>query len=234
LGPDNVRKNANVTSATRKYLDLGSSPYIPYITLHGYNTKTLQGFEYTCNDLIVAFPPKADAMKFLNLDPIELAVFNKVKTRYYFDGTAEVSGPITVGKGFSIRNADPSEKFKQPSFPAVITLARKYPFGPATILASSDTPITTSEMNNYIDFQLARIPSSLLNATRTLTIAHTYQPYPIKSAINHPGGWFSWVKGLQGYRHTYYVGSAVSYSGSYLVIENAYDLINLKFQSKNN
>jgi hypothetical protein len=227
LGTANVQLNSVVTSAKRKSKKNGKS-----VTIDVQNQITAAQSRYTCNSLIVAHPQTASNLAYADLDDVETQVFSQVRTRYFFNGVAEVSaGSFLAPFGiFSIRNEDQANNFGQPDFPGLISLARNLPLGPVSILGSSDTPLSNTDFNALATTQIGRLtPGGYLNATVSFTNYHEYQPYPINDAINHPIGFYTQLRALQGYRNTYYIGTLASYAGTYLVWEQAYDLIKREF-----
>jgi hypothetical protein len=240
LGANNVRLNSVVTNAKRK-TNTGTGKGV---RLDVQNTVTGDQSRYACNKLIIAHPQTTANLDYADLDTIEQLVFNQVRTRYYFNGIATVNGGIladlpAIGSNpplpnflpFNIRNYNSANAFSQPSFPGFITVARNIPGAPASLLGSSDTPLNNTAFAALAATQLARLktPVPYLDAAVSFTNLHEYQPYPINDAINHPFGFHTQLRALQGYRNTYYVGTLASYAGSYLVWEQAYDLIKREF-----
>jgi hypothetical protein len=227
--------NSVVSNAKRRYFGgdlLGRKP----ITLDVTNTVSSAESRFTCNKLIIAHPQTVPNLAYAELDFLEELVFSQVKTRYYFNGVASVTGgawagpiPGGLGGGFTIRNFNPANAFGQPSFPGLITLARQLPAGPATILGASDTPLTNAAFNALAVTQIARLHPANLTVNVEFTTYHEYQPYAVNSAIDHPFGFYTQLRALQGHRNTFYIGTLASYAGSYLVWEQAFDLIKREF-----
>jgi hypothetical protein len=240
LGANNVRLNSVVTNAKRK-LNTGTGKGV---RIDVQNTVTSDMSRYVCNKLIIAHPQTTTNLNYANLDLVEQLVFNQVRTRYYFNGLATVNGGIladlpAIGSNpampnflpFNIRNFNSANTFSQPSFPGFITVARNIPGLPASLLGSSDTPMNNTAFAALAATQLARLktPVRYLDAAVSFTNLHEYQPYPITDGINHPFGFYTQLRAIQGHRNTYYVGALASYAGSYLVWEQAYDLIKHEF-----
>jgi len=223
LGSSNVLVNSVVTDAKRK--SNGNKP----IKLEVTNTQSGAESRFTCDKLIIAHPQTEQNLQYADLDVLEELVFSQVRTRYYFNGVANANSGALAAGGFAIRNYDTSNAFGQPTFPGLITLSRNLPFGPVSILGSSDTPLTNSAFSALAATQIGRLPPSNLSATVSFTSYHEYQPYPVTDAINHPFGFYTQLRALQGHRNTYYIGTLASYAGSYLVWEQAYDLIKREF-----
>jgi hypothetical protein len=231
LGASNVKLNSVVTSARRPLVNLfGKTP----INLDIQDLTTGAQSSFNCNKLIIAHPQTAANLAYFDdLDVIESLVFSQVKTRYYFNGVADVQSGSLIAPPtftFSVRNVNTNRAFGQPTFPGLISLARNLAFGPASILGSSETPLTNAAFATLAQTQINRLaPGGYLNATVTFTSYHEYQPYPVTDAINHPFGFYTQLRAIQGYRNTYYIGCLASYAGTYLVWEQAYDLIKREF-----
>jgi hypothetical protein len=218
-GDSDVWVNAQIYSISRSRLGIGKN-----VRISGYQTNG-PSFHYTCDHLVMAIPPVVnDLISFFDLSIREYELFQNIKTRYYYDGYINVSGPLSSG-GFTIRNVNASGVFNQPISPATIDLFRSFPFGPAGLLGYSDDPMSTTAFTAVVNSELSNIPSSLLTVSVPANVnRHVYQPYPKVSSINHSPGYFTRLKNLQGWLHTYWVGAGSSYSGSYIVCENAHDV----------
>jgi hypothetical protein len=232
LGTSSVLVNSQVTYAKRRSTGwTWNSKSSPPVTIDVQTTGSASS-HWSCGQLIVAHPQTTTDVAYLNLDILEEAVLSQVQTRYYFNGVANITGGTAAPGGFgsfSFRDEDTANAFAQQDFPGLISLARSvFPFGPAQILGSSSNPMTNAQFASLAATQIAHLSPSV-NASVWFTNYHQYQPYPVTSGINHPFGFYTQLQTLQGHRNTYYIGALASYAGTYLVWEQAFDLIAKNF-----
>ncbi len=219
LGEENVIMNAQVTNANR--------PLSGAVTISGV-VSGAESFSYTCGKLIVSYAQVPEKLTPLNLDETESAVFQNVKSRYYFAGEIRLAGPLNEGNNFDISNLNSNGT--TPVLPAITEIFRARSYGPAQVKASSNDLISLSSMTDVVKEQLSRLPSGLVTGVTLVDLVyHTFQPYFTTDELAKTNGSYTALANLQGYRNTYYVGSLGRFAASFLVWEDSYQLIEAHF-----
>lgn len=228
LGEENVVLDSLVTDVHRK--PNGK------VQLRGINTETNREFLYFCDDVVIAFAQTAANLANWDLDTQEQAIFNQVGTRNYWWGTADLTAPSAVhsADAFNMQIRNLSDPFLTPPYPSLILVNRgstnQRPaawYAASGVQQLSDSAITTIINNNAATM-------TGLGALSSFTITdfnfHEYQPF-VKNvtALTAVPNLYTRIKNLQGYRHTYYTGGLVGYAGSFIVWENAYNLVQAHF-----
>ncbi len=215
LGDENVITNAQVTSAERPT----SGSVVLRGTVDGSET-----FTYKCNKLIVSYPQLLDKLAPLDLDETETAVFQNVRSRYYFAGNVRVGGPLLDGKNFGLNNVNANGS--TPALPAVLQIYRALTYGPTQMQASSNDAISLDNMRAIVNAQLGRLPSGLVSSVTLVDLVyHTFQPYFTTDELAKANGSYTALANLQGHRNTYYVGSLARFAASFLVWEDSLQLV---------
>jgi len=206
------------------------------VQLRGINTETNRAFKYNCDNLVIAFAQTADNLAIFDLDSREQDIFNQVGTRNYWWGTADLTAPSAVhsADAFSMQIRTLSDPFLTPPYPSLNLVNRgSTNQRPAAWYAASGVQkLNDSAITTIINSDAATMVS--LGALSSFTITdfnfHEYQPFVKNvSALTASPNLYTRIASLQGYRHTYYVGGLVGYAGSFIVWENAYNLVQAHF-----
>lgn len=182
---------------------------------------------YSCGRLIVAFPPVSTDVGFLHLDSKERAVFDKLKHRYYYAFEGNVAGTLATSGAFNFYNLNPNQPDDYPILPAVTSFRRTLPYGPVAGWLSSNDYITNDRVNKLIGEQLGRLPASLGNVSVIRMVPHDrFQPYFDPADLQSSPNPYTEIAGLQGYRDTIWLGQAITFAESVMVMEHAKRTLN--------
>jgi hypothetical protein len=226
LGAGNVALSTTVTDVHRK--DNGK------VQLRGTNTVTNVPFYYICGDVVVAFPQTTDNLAAWDLDTTEQALFSNIDTRFYWWGTADVTGSAVAG-AFNMNMANLiADPYLNAPYPSMILLNRESDdqrpagwyacSGIQKLNTTQITPIVTQ------DFEILKSLHLLDSYNITSTHRHTYQPFVTNvTALATSPTFYAQVANIQGRRHTYWVGAAISYAATYMVWEDTYKLVQAFF-----
>lgn len=232
VGYDKILTNAIVTDISR-HEDLGEtddddgghtpdSRVFIQVKVNGHHDS------YSCGKLFMGFAPIVENLNFMHLDATEKAVFSKLNSRYYYALETNISGPADLIGGFNVLMIDPMQPDFLPAFPTITALQRGLPYGPAPGWLSANENLPLSNVTEIIKAQLAKIPASVLTNTSLIRVVpHVpFQPYFSVSDLGTSPTPYTQMTNLQGYRDTYWLGAALTYAESVMVMEHAWRIVN--------
>lgn len=224
LGPQNVITNAKTIQMIRPPTGID----LPVKLLMNINNT----FSFiNCKDVMIAFPEFLPSIAFMHPTPDEVAVFQNVRVRDYFGSEVNVSGPISnLTTGFTLLNLDLFTADHFPILPAVTSVRRDYPYGPAAAFTTTNAPVTDASITAIIEEQLASIPPSLLTNTTLVELnRHVFQPYFTVDSLAQSPTPFTKIDQLQGQRHTYWLSALPAFAESVILWQRSQDIVNQYF-----
>lgn len=223
IGSNNVWVNATTLTAIRIE---GNVPVTLIVKVN--NTQKV----VECGDLIVAYPQLLADIAYLILDPQEIAIFQNVKSYYYYGASFDFSGPYAEeGATFDLNNYNPNNANGYPTFPAITSLSRDFPYGPGGLFASAAVPITGAAMEAVISTQLRGLPVDLItNATLDQFANHEkFLPHFSYADVSSSPNVYTRLKTLQGHRNTYWIGALRNFANSAALWDMSYKFVQQYF-----
>ena len=171
------------------------------------NTPT--GKKLICaKQLIIAFPYTPDQTNTFGLDSKEQGILSKISGKYFYGG---VVNNTNLQAGVAYTNAGANTSFHAASLPGVVEIAPSVSPGYYFYWYNTVSPLTRPQIESATRSTIKFLQSQIAATTASEPNFVDFQDFspfhlgPGNSDI--ADGWYTKMKGLQGYRNTWYISS---------------------------
>ncbi|ERF73748.1 hypothetical protein EPUS_01002 [Endocarpon pusillum Z07020] len=178
----------------------------------------------SAKQLIIAFPYTPDRINAFGLDSREQSILSKISGKYYYGG---VVNNTNLEAGVSYLNAGANTPYNTASVPGVVRFAPSASPGYYFYWYNTVSPLTRTQIESLTRSTIGFLESQI-NATAsepTFVAFKDFSPFHLApSNTDIANGWYTQMKGLQGYRNTWYI-SAMFVVGSTQVWNNTANIL---------
>ncbi|KAL8722730.1 MAG: hypothetical protein Q9225_000842 [Loekoesia sp. 1 TL-2023] len=161
----------------------------------------------SAKQLIIAFPYTPDQTNTFGLDSKEQSILSKISGKYYYGG---VVNNTNLEAGVTYTNAGANTPYHAASLPGVVEIAPSASPGYFFYWYNTVSPLTRTQIESSTRSTIKFLQSQI-EATASEPNFVDFQDFspfhlgPGNSDIAN--GWYTKMKGLQGYRNTWYISS---------------------------
>ncbi|PYI02388.1 putative FAD dependent oxidoreductase [Aspergillus sclerotiicarbonarius CBS 121057] len=157
--------------------------------------------------LIIAMPPLLDNTKYFGLDEQEEAILSKLSGKHYYGGVVNNTG---LEDGIAYTNVGVDRPYNVASLPGVVEIASTGSAGYQFYWYNTIEATTQAEVEDATrsTIQWLQTQSNATTVEPNFVAYHDFSPFHLSPPTEDiADGWYTKMKGLQGYRNTWYISS---------------------------
>lgn len=174
--------------------------------------------------LIIAMPPVLNNTQYFNLDQQEEAILSKLSGRHFYGGVVNNTG---LEDGVAHTNVGMDTPYNVPSLPGVVEFASTHSPGYHFYWYNTVQPKTQAEIEDTArnTIKWLQTQSNSTAVEPSFVDFHDFSQFHLSPPIEDiADGWYGKMKGLQGYRSTWYI-SSLFVVGATQVWNNTHNLV---------